>query len=381
METIGVADLGKYWITFEQLLRRWNIKEDLLASYCVCVDTGRGCPPISPHFYQGEFLVPGGETWTRLAKYEPEYKNAVEYLNKEKNESQLVRDFLEFISNIEKSTIWFPIADVEALENSDYSLASSSKTGVTPSTSNNVGCLDYISLEAPITFKDIFILWVGRDKYAEIKSYSPYDHYPPGEGPSFDEYLSLIRSVENQLDFALRNGHVHLFMQRIAAGREFYYEVPYNQGELFARTREGYGDELSKCFQFMIHHPDLAGVESEFLYFDSKEIFQKFPFLVPQSASAEVIQASRSAGEKGGTDQHISAWDKILRELKGGELTAARLAIEKWRGKTHEEAYAVAIPDGGAKNPTEFVSKKKKAAQLVAERYNLTMPDWNSKKQ
>lgn len=46
METIGVADLEKYWITFEQLLQRWQIKEDLLASYCVHVDTSKGNPPL-----------------------------------------------------------------------------------------------------------------------------------------------------------------------------------------------------------------------------------------------------------------------------------------------------------------------------------------------
>lgn len=71
METIGVAELEKYWITFEQLLQRWNIKDNLLASYCVCIDTSKGNCPLTPHFYQGEFLVPGGEVWKKLAIYEP----------------------------------------------------------------------------------------------------------------------------------------------------------------------------------------------------------------------------------------------------------------------------------------------------------------------
>jgi hypothetical protein len=309
METIGVADLEKYWITFERLLLRWNIKEDLLASYCVCVDTSKGSPPLMPHFYQGEFPIPGGGTWKRLAKYEPEYKNAADYLNKSKTESQLVQEFLESIANIKKDTIWFLLSDIEELEAADYSLRLAAKASAT----NNITTkLDYITLDAPITFEEILPLWIGKDKYDEIKSYDPHTYYPLGTGPDFDDYLSTIRSVENQLDSALRNGYLHLYHQRIAAGREFYYEVPYNQGELFAGTREGYGDKLNKCFQFMRHRPDLVGAESDPLYFDGNEVFQKFPFLKPpplplmpvapphtgSKKDVARIQATRQACEK-----------------------------------------------------------------------------------
>lgn len=276
METIGVADLEKYWITFERLLQRWQIKEDLLASYCVRIDTSKGNPPLAPHFYQGEFPTPGGETWKRLAKYEPEYKNAVDYPNKSKTEAQLVQEFLASVSGIGKDTIWFLLSDVEALEAVDYSLRLAAETSATNKITTE---LDYIALDAPITFEEILTLWIGKDKYDEIKSYDPHAYYPLGTGPDFDDYISTIRSVENQLDSALKNGYLHLYHQRIAAGREFYYEVPYNQGELFAGTREGYGDELHKCFQFMRHYPDLVGVESEPLYFDGGKVSQKFPFL------------------------------------------------------------------------------------------------------
>lgn len=128
MQAIAVAELEKDWINFGQLLQRWNIKENLLASYCVCVDTSRGNPPLSPHFYQGAFPVPGGGTWKKLAKYEPEYKNAAHYLNKNKTESQLVQEFLHSISNIKKDTIWFPLSSVEELEGDDYSLAAAAQS-------------------------------------------------------------------------------------------------------------------------------------------------------------------------------------------------------------------------------------------------------------
>jgi len=279
METIGVADLEKYWITFEQLLQRWQIKEELLVLYCVRVDTSKGHPPLVPHFYQGEFPISGDTTWKRLAKYKPEYKNATEFLSKCKTESQLVQEFLASISDVKKDRIWFLLSDVEGLESADCSLRLAARAS--SSTSNITVGLDYITLDAPITFEEILTLWIGKDKYEEIKSYDPDEYFfPVHPGPDFDyEYLSLIRAVENQLDSALRNCQIHLFNKRKAAGREFYYKVTYDQGGLFARTREGYGAELNKCFQFMSHYPDLAGAESEPLYFDGNEVFQKFPFL------------------------------------------------------------------------------------------------------
>lgn len=123
METIVVAELEKYWITFEQLLQRWNIKDNLLASYCVCIDTSKGNCPLTPHFYQGEFLVPGGGVYKKFAIYEPRYKNTAEYINKNKTEYQLVQEFLDSIIGIKRDEIWFPISSVEELEENDYSLA------------------------------------------------------------------------------------------------------------------------------------------------------------------------------------------------------------------------------------------------------------------
>ena len=34
--------------------------------------------------------------------------------------------------------------------------------------------IDYVQLANPMTFEDIFILWVGKDKYNEIIAYDPY---------------------------------------------------------------------------------------------------------------------------------------------------------------------------------------------------------------
>jgi len=76
--------------------------------------------------------------------------------------------------------------------------------------------------------------------------------------------------------------------------------------------------------------------------------------------------------------QHIQAWESILPELTGAELTAAKLAIEKWYGKSHVEAFEAIRPGEKVQEPKNYVSKKQEKAQTIALRYGLTMPPWNT---
>lgn len=204
--------------------------------------------------------------------------------------------------------------------------------------------LDYVTLDAPITFEKILMLWIGKDKYAEIKGYDPYA-YPLGTGPDFDDYLSIIRSVENQLDSALRNGYLHLYNQRMAAGREFYYKVPYNQGELFARTREGYGAELNKCFQFMRHYPDLDCMESEPLYFDGNEVLQKFAFLKQRPTQDQNNSSPEPAAPRASSPHLIPV--NIPASLWAGKTPKAIFTILSERQNTQEAIAAVLDKAGG----------------------------------
>ncbi len=99
----------------------------------------------------------------------------------------------------------------------------------------------------------------------------------------------------------------------------------------------------------------------------------------PQQSSIEPAgdtPASPSAAI--GVEEQIQAWTDILPNLRGAELTAAKLAIEKWRGKSHVEAYKAAIPNGCANDPREYVSKKKVTAEKVAADHHLVMPNWRS---
>ncbi|MDR3175781.1 MAG: hypothetical protein LBU06_04535 [Desulfovibrio sp.] len=88
-------------------------------------------------------------------------------------------------------------------------------------------------------------------------------------------------------------------------------------------------------------------------------------------------QAEQSAHTE--TESHIQQWQALLPELKGAERTAAKLAIEKLRGATHEQAYKAAFPNKKNQEPRVFVSKKKIEAQKLAKKNSLTMPIWDTR--
>ena len=94
----------------------------------------------------------------------------------------------------------------------------------------------------------------------------------------------------------------------------------------------------------------------------------------PQRAATEPTQERNQSGNI----QYIQAWESILTELTGAELTAAKLAIEKWHGKSHAEAFTAVRPGEEVRDPKNYVSKMRGKAEKVALRYGLTMPPWNT---
>ena len=88
--------------------------------------------------------------------------------------------------------------------------------------------------------------------------------------------------------------------------------------------------------------------------------------------------------EKQGTaKEQITAWQALLPRLNGAELIAAKLAIAKWEGKTHGEAFEAVRPGESIGDTVGFVSKKKNTAKTVVDRYGyeyaLRMPEWKVK--
>jgi hypothetical protein len=77
---------------------------------------------------------------------------------------------------------------------------------------------------------------------------------------------------------------------------------------------------------------------------------------------------------------HIVAWEAVLPKLNSSDKVAALLAIEKWQGRTHAEAYDAVCDDTVVASKIQYVSKNKHRAKKIAEVYGLTMPEWNSSK-
>lgn len=344
METIVVAELEKYWITFEQLLQRWNIKDNLLASYCVCIDTSKGNCPLTPHFYQGEFLVPGGRVWKKFAIYEPRYKNTAEYINKNKTEYQLVQEFLDSITGIRRDEIWFPISSVEELEENDYSLAAAAQNYIKENSRYAEKAFTYTILNSPITFKEIFSLWVGKDKAEKVfnqnKSYI-----------CNDDDLNLIRSVENQIITSVYNNELKTYHKREASGRILFYETKINLALPLASADDGIDANLI----FMFHNPIYTTIQSNPVYFESSEVFQKFSFLNQQSTNTK---EQKNISSKSST-VFVYEIEDVLKEVFEWHLAepknlALYVGLLRLQRKKNEETYRIAWECYGENIPKDF---------------------------
>ena len=88
-------------------------------------------------------------------------------------------------------------------------------------------------------------------------------------------------------------------------------------------------------------------------------------------------------------EANITAWTEILPTLRGADYTAAEIAICKWKGMTHVEAYdhvrkGVAIGDGSDEKAVSaakrnYITKRKNRAGEIAKRLGLTMPPWRAR--
>lgn len=108
-----------------------------------------------------------------------------------------------------------------------------------------------------------------------------------------------------------------------------------------------------------------------------QEYERRHPVVLHTRVNPEEAWAASPSTE---VQKHIEAWEKILLELKRAELTAAKLAILKWQGKTHREAFLSLRPDDVRQDPFNYVSRKKSTAVKLAKRHGLPMPSWIAEK-
>lgn len=102
--------------------------------------------------------------------------------------------------------------------------------------------------------------------------------------------------------------------------------------------------------------------------------------LLPESVR-RLLATSEADTPEHDIHQDIAAWEAILPRLRGAKLNAAKLVIEKFRGKSHEKAYEAALPDGEAADndgKKTYVRKAFEVAQQLAQEHNLRLPPWNS---
>lgn len=76
------------------------------------------------------------------------------------------------------------------------------------------------------------------------------------------------------------------------------------------------------------------------------------------------------------TEQSIDGWTDVLARLQGARRKAAMLAIEKWKGKSHQQAFSSAFPGEPSQNAKDYVSKARETAKTIAAEFGLTMPPW-----
>jgi hypothetical protein len=93
----------------------------------------------------------------------------------------------------------------------------------------------------------------------------------------------------------------------------------------------------------------------------------------------EVAQQDSLLLKNAKSEEAIRAWETILPKLQGKNEKSARVAIEKWRGKTHEEAFKAARPGIRRRDARQYISKLKKTAKDIAQEYGLLMPPWKSR--
>ena len=130
----------------------------------------------------------------------------------------------------------------------------------------------YKTLSRSVTFEEILLYWVGEQKYKEIKQYTDRS-----DEEFLDDCITIIRRIELIIMPYLKNGTVHLYNRRNISGRFLYYEIQYDEARMFSETRPGYGEDLNKSFQFMIHYNNIPANKSEELYFDIDELVQNIP--------------------------------------------------------------------------------------------------------
>ena len=128
----------------------------------------------------------------------------------------------------------------------------------------------------PLTFEDIFSLWVGGDNAKRMIS--------KNGKTTCTEDLQAILGVENSIRRAIETSEIKTYIMQDVSGRELFTEITINNNHFLAVAL--YGDGLHQrkdvCMQKnlnLMFTVTFSRDNEKIVYFDSAEVFHKFPFL------------------------------------------------------------------------------------------------------
>jgi hypothetical protein len=209
-----------------------------------------------------------------------------------------------------------------------------------------------------VTFMDIVGKWIGIDNYNNIM----LDLVPPEQG------FQTILDVEAALLLNLERINVYRTIN--FAGSESFikfdiYSLPIPTHKEYIKRK------LFKNFRFMLH-PQNIDEADEPLYFDSGEVISIFQFLcgIEQLTFNEnwVIidtQTPKDAPARG-EEVQVELWTEAANRLTGPNKDTASLVVEKWKGKTHRDAYSAVFRTKQVSNPVVSVSKSlRRVPQII----------------
>lgn len=210
------------------------------------------------------------------------------------------------------------------------------------------------------------------------------------------EAKSKFRILEAQLIQILESGQVTAYTKKgypLAAEQlqKHRDEAYSNQICYFKKQFDKISEEeiFKSTLHEMAKRTSLENLALHF-YYDENELettltrlyptsFMKEVGLPPQEKMPKVQSDNNITDKEKRIREHVEEWEAALPFLNGTALTAARLAIEKWKGKSHIEAFEATRPGDVVQDPKNFVSKKRKEAEQIALQHGLTMPPWESK--
>ena len=173
---------------------------------------------------------------------------------------------------------------------------------------------------------------------------------------AWKETDSAVRSLQNELSTSLRSG--------------FGWGGESSRNRQIRLMYQGHIEEAKKYTpQEVLHSMSFIRKELE------KAIQEHYPdiFAIYQERTQLYVLPAENDSQ-----QRIQAWEDILCELRGADLIAAQLAIEKLSGKTHLQAFKIVCPNKRPELAKRYVSEKRKLAESLSRQYDLPMPPWKA---